>query len=604
MADDPSMLGDDDFEDEVVKVDPATHAPDLFLACKRNDVGATRSYLEQGVPQTFHEGAGWTCLHWAARWGAVESVERLVEDGAAVPYLEAKAAASRPPALRQASDERFDAVGASASEDGQSAPKGAQLSAAVLQRNTPLHWAAFHGHLRVVWLLLGAGYAADDADEVGNSALHLGAAGGHPSIVRALVAAGAKISAQNLFSNTPLDVSTVAGVREMLVQAHEAETKLENESKKLEKESRRKLSTDTVKSINSALSVKQASHMLKYQAVAAALEGAMLCGNLTDISKLHTAADILDAALSAARLECVDASLVLRGDGAADRLGKHIALRDHLDLVRAAAPIVTQEAYTALVNKLARLRREAAELAAKRDAETPKDHDAEPLEDDDAAAPVDDDCGAPEALLQEADNVVARSHAEFWLKSNCAPLDAKPCADAACQRPMDRLAAAIAEAEARRADAELLNSAKNLLARFAAELQVRQAMDAVPAVKLPILDAPPDYWLPDDFGAVEETEDFPAPPEDGVYVWIPAVNLSALRTSADRLEKAVAVALQSNAFADLVQAAQAAHKTVSDGLKQLERKDDEDREIAVAAAEKAAKKLKKAKGGGGKKKKP
>lgn len=39
------------------------------------------------------------------------------------------------------------------------------------------------------------------------------------------------------------------------------------------------------------------------------------------------------------------------------------------------------------------------------------------------------DCGASEALLTEADALVARSHAEYWLHQSCAPLDALPCAD-------------------------------------------------------------------------------------------------------------------------------------------------------------------------------
>lgn len=43
-------------------------------------------------------------------------------------------------------------------------------------------------------------------------------------------------------------------------------------------------------------------------------------------------------------------------------------------------------------------------------------------------------------------------------------------------------------------------------------------------------------------------------------------------------------------------AGEAKHQQASEDLKQLERKDEEDREIAVAGCEKAAKKLKKKKG--------
>ena len=127
-------------------------------------------------------------------------------------------------------------------------------------------------------------------------------------------------------------------------------------------------------------------------------------------------------------------------------------------------------------------------------------------------------------------------------------------------------------------------------------------MDAIPKVKLPVPDPDPDYWTDEDQGNIEETPDYPLPPEEtGVYVWHPSANLTKLRTASMRLEKALARATQCTAYPDLVNAGNGKHKTVSEELKQLERKDEEDKETAIAAAEKAAKKLKKKKKKGGKK---
>ena len=42
-------------------------------------------------------------------------------------------------------------------------------------KNTPLLWAAFKGHKRVIWELLIEGYSPNDVDSYGNNAVHLAA---------------------------------------------------------------------------------------------------------------------------------------------------------------------------------------------------------------------------------------------------------------------------------------------------------------------------------------------------------------------------------------------------------------------------------------------
>ena len=88
-------------------------------------------------------------------------------------------------------------------------------------------------------------------------------------------------------------------------------------------------------------------------------------------------------------------------------------------------------------------------------------------------------------------------------------------------------------------------------------------MDAIPKVKLPVPDPDPDYWTDEDQGNIEETPDYPLPPEEtGVYVWHPSANLTKLRTASMRLEKALARATQCTAYPDLVNAGNGKHKTV------------------------------------------
>lgn len=67
----------DEEEEEVEKLDPATLAPDLYASCKAGQTESARELLEIFVPPFHSEGdTGWTCLHWAARHGMVETVER------------------------------------------------------------------------------------------------------------------------------------------------------------------------------------------------------------------------------------------------------------------------------------------------------------------------------------------------------------------------------------------------------------------------------------------------------------------------------------------------------------------------------------------------
>ena len=94
------------------------------------------------------------------------------------------------------------------------------IPSAKLLKNTPLHWAAFGGHLRIVWLLMKAGLSAERMSTTsGNSPLHLAAAGDKHLIVRALVAGGADALARNDFNNAPGHSSYVRRVKKELFEA-------------------------------------------------------------------------------------------------------------------------------------------------------------------------------------------------------------------------------------------------------------------------------------------------------------------------------------------------------------------------------------------------
>ena len=412
-----------------------------------------------------------------------------------------------------------------------------------LLMNTPLHWAACKGHLRIAWLLIEQGYSPNDVDDVQNTPLHLAAANGHVHVVNCLVEDGADPRAKNAFRNTPLDVSTVRPVRECLLKAADAPA--------------------SSAAAEAALASKHAENLESYYRVESELRE-LVEGR----ASLETADAIvrLRAALQAAEEVDISKGAIEAGRRAVEMLELKKELTEQIILVNANQPIVTQTAYVSLVNKLARLVKQGDALAV------------------------------PAQLIEEAEFLIKKSHAEYWLRMGCNKLAPLECAGDDDVGDMDRLKKSIAKAEGMRAEESLVKAAKVLRDRLDGELELRRAIDAIPQVKLPIAEPPKDYWAEDDLGRIEDDyPDFPLPPESGEYVWIPAKSLALLRTAAERLDSALEAAKRSEANAALIGEAGEKAKVSADELKQLERKDDEDRELIFMQTEKAAKKLKKKK---------
>jgi ankyrin repeat protein len=114
-----------------------------------------------------------------------------------------------------------DLLGEDAAEiEDEDAEKALETSVDLL-KNTPLQWAAFKGHLRVVWLLLFDGYSPNDLDSMGNNALHLAAVNGHTQVLKVLIDDGGSANVVNQYKNLPLDMATSREIREILCIAME-----------------------------------------------------------------------------------------------------------------------------------------------------------------------------------------------------------------------------------------------------------------------------------------------------------------------------------------------------------------------------------------------
>ncbi|XP_063069762.1 ankyrin repeat domain-containing protein 10b [Engraulis encrasicolus] len=148
----------------------------LHRACRDGDVGALCSILQRttnqadlAVEDSFY---GWTPLHWAAHFGKLECVMRLVQVGCGV----------------NSQTSRF--------------------------AQTPTHIAAFGGHPDCLLWLLQAGADINRQDYVGESPIHKAARAGSIDCINALLMRGAKADVRNASGLTAADLAHAQGFQE------------------------------------------------------------------------------------------------------------------------------------------------------------------------------------------------------------------------------------------------------------------------------------------------------------------------------------------------------------------------------------------------------
>jgi len=187
MAEEPKAVGDDELEDgeENAEKDEKLH-PDLLAACERNDTEAAVRLIEMQADPCYEDGRQWSPLIWAASHGNEELTRLLIKHNAADVY-------------------KYD--------ESQGKVKK--------KKHSPLHWAAFKGHLKVLWLLMAPpqNLSHHEKDAIGNTALHQAAAGGSLECTKCLMAQGVDVFAKNDRGHTPYALCTLPEVQNVLLKA-------------------------------------------------------------------------------------------------------------------------------------------------------------------------------------------------------------------------------------------------------------------------------------------------------------------------------------------------------------------------------------------------
>jgi ankyrin repeat protein len=122
----------------------------------------------------------WTPLIWAACKGHVEITRYLISQGAHEQYV-----ANSGDAPKHVVQGNF---------------LGNFFYSGTINSNikpTPLQWACFKGHFKIVNLLLKAEMRWDDFDQFGNDCVHLAAASGNFSVFQLLMAYGVQVDRTN-----------------------------------------------------------------------------------------------------------------------------------------------------------------------------------------------------------------------------------------------------------------------------------------------------------------------------------------------------------------------------------------------------------------------
>lgn len=113
--------------------------------------------LKQTNPNA--EKDGWTPLLWAACNGDEDIVRLLIKHNAHSVYIH----------KQQDMEMQEKNTG---NDDEHNDPFVKPKDASKVGKYTPLHWASYKGHLKVVWLLLKAGMSPTEIDMYGNTAIH------------------------------------------------------------------------------------------------------------------------------------------------------------------------------------------------------------------------------------------------------------------------------------------------------------------------------------------------------------------------------------------------------------------------------------------------
>lgn len=121
----------------------------LYEACKANNIEEAAHWLSKHASPVYEKDQ-WNALLWAANNGNEEIVRMLIKHNACAPYVNAAADSGPDGGIQDKIATSSSAVIGEEEFDPFVKPKDAQK----VGKYTPLQWASYKGHYKVVWILL------------------------------------------------------------------------------------------------------------------------------------------------------------------------------------------------------------------------------------------------------------------------------------------------------------------------------------------------------------------------------------------------------------------------------------------------------------------
>lgn len=206
MADNASDNSDDE---DRIELSQEERDSMLLAAVKENNYEQVEELLlKQANPST--EKDGWNPLLWASCNGNEDIVRLLIKNNAHTSYINQQ--------LDMESQEKNN----DDSEHGDPfvKPKDAQK----VGKYTPMHWASYKGHIKVVWILLKAGISPLEIDMHGNTSVHQAASDEKGiKVLKCFLSQGCDIGLKNARGHTPLDLATTEDTRILINKAFQTQ---------------------------------------------------------------------------------------------------------------------------------------------------------------------------------------------------------------------------------------------------------------------------------------------------------------------------------------------------------------------------------------------
>ena len=205
MADHKSASDDDDVSsgEEVQQKTQAELDAELLAAVKENNFEAVVEKIREGADPKCEEN-GWNPMLYAACNGNEDIVRILIKNQAHLAYKE------------QEEDSKNNEEEEEEKDNFKPVPDPAKTG-----RSTPMHWASYHGHHKVVWILMKENMNPLLQDIHGNNCIHQAAANSQIKVLKCFMQFGVDLNLKNARVHTPLDLATDPETRALIKQGIE-----------------------------------------------------------------------------------------------------------------------------------------------------------------------------------------------------------------------------------------------------------------------------------------------------------------------------------------------------------------------------------------------